>query len=145
MEAYIFSGSSVRVYMQKKLSLLLREGPPSLSGSLRPTGKGRLANPCYSSNRRNSQEKQGSQGIYPESQSLLKRANENAGHHPLYSPFLLSSLQFLVTLTLALWKNNKNNNREFESRAQPGEWREPVWQAEDTTKTNGLTLTLKRN
>lgn len=36
---------------------------------------------------------------------------------------------------------NEKNNREFGSRTQAWEWREPVWQAKDATKTNGLTLT----
>lgn len=38
----------VQGYTYKKVSFLIRDGPPNLSASLGPTGKRRLASPSYS-------------------------------------------------------------------------------------------------
>lgn len=66
---------------KKKVSFLLRDGPPSLSASLGPTGKSRLASPSYSAILPNSLRasltgKAREFGICPESQHLTDKEGE---------------------------------------------------------------------
>lgn len=48
-QRFTYSKGPVQGYACKNVSFLLRDGPPSLSASLGPTGKRRLASPSYSS------------------------------------------------------------------------------------------------
>lgn len=68
-------------YTYKKVSFLLRDGPPNLSALLEPTGKSRLASPSYSSTLPNSLRasltgKARELGICPESQRLTDKESK---------------------------------------------------------------------